>query len=550
MVWRTVRSQTVAAILAATCLAAPALAQAPAPTPTLQTAPPANRLALVIGEAAYVGAPLQTAANDAALVARTLGGAGFDVSELHDLNTSDLASGYQAFLAKVQAAPPGAAVTVYLAGLAVNVGCDDYLLPVDAQIKTASDVPAISLSMTKVMSDLAQTSSQVRIVTLDGARPIPLSVSAVTFAKGLIPLDPPGATTFGLSAEIHDFEAPPKAGDADDAYAVAFVGAAQQPFVDVDSTMRQVRVAAHQATGGEQTPWHATNPTTPPFSFVLNADPAQAQALSANSPSGAGPLDGLDPEAAYWAAIWRNTIPDYQSFLDAFAAKASPDQIARVRSLLALLQQPNPTCQAQAAVAPEPAVVGLWCPEGFAFGEDTDEGVCEPSGPYLPCPPETRPIFVRGHLVCRIAHFCPPGSHPVWTPNGWRCGEPRPCRPGEPQCPRPTPTPTPTPTCPPDRHCPTPTPAPTPTPTPTPTPITQSRPSCVPGVSCPPLATNPPVIRRYPHYPRYPYYPGRPGWRYDHPGYPGYPIYRRYTPWPHRPVMFPNRGYGYGRTPY
>ena len=234
MVWRTIRSQAVAALLAATCLAAPAFAQAPEPAPTLQNAQPANRLALVIGEAGYVGVPLQTAANDAALVAKTLGGAGFDVSELHDLNTPDLASGYQAFLAKVQAAPPGAAVTVYLAGLAVNVGCDDYLLPVDAQIKAASDVPAISLSMTKVMSDLAQTSSQVRIVMLDGARPIPESVSAVTFPRGLIPLDPPGATTFGLSAEVHDFEAPPKPGDADDAYAVAFVGAAQQPFVDVE----------------------------------------------------------------------------------------------------------------------------------------------------------------------------------------------------------------------------------------------------------------------------------------------------------------------------
>ena len=179
MVWKTIRCQAVAALLAVTCLAAPAFAQAPAPT--AQSAPPANRLALVIGEAGYVGAPLQTAANDAALVAKTLGGAGFDVSELHDLNTSDLASGYQAFLAKVQAAPAGAAVTVYLAGLAVTVGCDDYLLPVDAQIKTASDVPAISLSMTKVMSDLAQTSSQVRVVTLDGARPVPGCVSVVTF---------------------------------------------------------------------------------------------------------------------------------------------------------------------------------------------------------------------------------------------------------------------------------------------------------------------------------------------------------------------------------
>ena len=61
-----------------------------------QGAPPANRLALVVGEAAYNGDALQTAGADAALVARSLAGAGFDVTELHDLGTADLAQQYQA----------------------------------------------------------------------------------------------------------------------------------------------------------------------------------------------------------------------------------------------------------------------------------------------------------------------------------------------------------------------------------------------------------------------------------------------------------------------
>ena len=107
MVWRNLRSQAVAALLAATCLAGRR------PRPNRRVAqrlrkgrtPQPNRLALVIGEAGYVGAPLQTAGADAALIAKTLGAEGFDVSELHDLNTPDLAAGYQAFLAKVQAAP-------------------------------------------------------------------------------------------------------------------------------------------------------------------------------------------------------------------------------------------------------------------------------------------------------------------------------------------------------------------------------------------------------------------------------------------------------------
>ena len=99
-----------------------------------QNAPPPNRLALVVGEAAYNGDALPTAGADAALVAQALTGAGFDVTELHDLGTADLARQYQAFVAKVGAAQPGAAVTVYFGGLGVAVGCDDYLLPVDARV--------------------------------------------------------------------------------------------------------------------------------------------------------------------------------------------------------------------------------------------------------------------------------------------------------------------------------------------------------------------------------------------------------------------------------
>ncbi len=61
----------------------------------------------------------------------------------------------------------------------------------------------------------------------------------------LIPLDPPAATTFGISAEIHDFEAPPKPGDPNDAYVSAFALVAQQPLTDVETSMRQARVVAH-----------------------------------------------------------------------------------------------------------------------------------------------------------------------------------------------------------------------------------------------------------------------------------------------------------------
>ena len=238
-----------------------------------QTAPP-NRLALVIGEASYVGDTLQTSANDATLMAQSLRNQGFAVTELHDLNTANLAAQYQAFLAQVRQAPQGVAVSVYLGGLAVTVGCDDYLLPIDAQIHAQADVPPISLSMTRVMRDLSQISATMNLVMLDGARPIPQSVSTVSFARGLIGLTPPTATTFSLSAEVHDMLPDPQPTDQNDAYASAFASVSATPTSDVETMLHLLRLDVHQATAGAQTPWQQTSPTQPPFVFDVSATQA------------------------------------------------------------------------------------------------------------------------------------------------------------------------------------------------------------------------------------------------------------------------------------
>jgi uncharacterized caspase-like protein len=139
----------------------------------------------VIGESNYHGETLPTASNDARLVSSTLAADGFDVTELHDLDTNALAQDYSAFLNKVRGVPAGAQVAIYLAGLGVTVGCDNYLLPIDAQIHALVDVPRIALSMSRVMADLAQTGANERLLLLDGARPVPASVSSVSFARDL-----------------------------------------------------------------------------------------------------------------------------------------------------------------------------------------------------------------------------------------------------------------------------------------------------------------------------------------------------------------------------
>src|SRR5665647_1605435 len=66
-----------------------------------------SRNALVIGNAAYVSAPkLKTPATDAAIVAETLRAAGYDVTELHDVNQASIGQSLRDFLDKVAGSGP------------------------------------------------------------------------------------------------------------------------------------------------------------------------------------------------------------------------------------------------------------------------------------------------------------------------------------------------------------------------------------------------------------------------------------------------------------
>ena len=128
--------------------------------------------------------------------------------------------------------------------------------------------------------------------------------------------------------------------------------------------LRATRLTVHQATAGGQTPWHASASATPPFAYPVGATAQQIQAAAAGLPITPAALSSLPADVAYWAAIWRNTAEDDKAYLDAFGASAAADQAERVRMLLALLSEPNPTCAARAAGASRPVTVigGVYCP--------------------------------------------------------------------------------------------------------------------------------------------------------------------------------------------
>src|SRR5665647_2615873 len=92
-----------------------------------------SRNALVIGNAAYQGAPaLKTPATDASIVAETLRAAGYDVTELHDVNQASIGQSLRDFLDKVAGSGPDGIAYVYYAGYGAQSEGENYLVPVDA----------------------------------------------------------------------------------------------------------------------------------------------------------------------------------------------------------------------------------------------------------------------------------------------------------------------------------------------------------------------------------------------------------------------------------
>ena len=311
----------IVALLAAALLSLAAIAQQAAQNP---------RIALVVGNATYRDAALATTANDAGLVAQTLQAAGFDVVGARDLDGQSLRTAFRDFLDKASAAGPDMQAFVYLAGRGVQYDGDNYFVPVDAQINRDADVPIDALRISDFAHALAQRPGKARIIVLDAARANPYAPQGSPLAPGLALVDPePG--------QLMAFNAAPGtlAGDEQGPYGVfgkTLAGAMRQGGVDVAEVFDRTRVTVNQLTQGALLPWSASKLTEPYYIFERAADaPPPAAPVAANQS-----IAGLPADAAYAAALQRDTIRGYEEYLSNFPNSA---QAPRVRAILAALRE-------------------------------------------------------------------------------------------------------------------------------------------------------------------------------------------------------------------
>ena len=110
--------------------------------------------------------------NDAADIAAALGRLGFSVTALSDADKQTLERGLQGFSRQASGAEIAA---VFYAGHGIEIDERNFLVPVDARLRTDTDIKYEAVPLDLVMDTVAGA-SRLRLVVLDACRENPFAI--------------------------------------------------------------------------------------------------------------------------------------------------------------------------------------------------------------------------------------------------------------------------------------------------------------------------------------------------------------------------------------
>src|ERR1700736_1003480 len=260
-----------------------------------------KRVAFVVGNGAYKNvAPLPNPAVDAKSMAKLLRNVGFDVVEGSNLTRDRMTEKLLDFGKKAE----GADVALFFyAGHGIAVNGTNYLLPVDADLKSEMDVKLgaainVDLTLEQTMGD-----AKVKLVFLDACRDNPFAakirsakatrsvnvqtgLAEMKFGEGTLIAFATGPGQTALDGEV----------GTNSPFTRALMANIAAPGVEIQQAMTKVRAQVNEETNRGQLPWGHTNLIG---SVYLNPAPvvAGSPAEAPNPPAvTAGPVSEVELE--------------------------------------------------------------------------------------------------------------------------------------------------------------------------------------------------------------------------------------------------------------
>src|SRR6201994_2543920 len=222
-----------------------------------------KRVAFVVGNGAYKNvAQLPNPPIDAKAMASVLRNVGFEVVEGTNLTRDKMTEKLLDFGKKAQ----GADVAVFFyAGHGIAISGTNYLLPVDADIKSEMDVKlgaAINIDLTL---DQTMNDAKVKLVFLDACRDNPFAAKikatatrSVSVQQGLAEMKSGEGTLIAFATGPGQTALDGQEG-TNSPFTRALIANIATPGVEIQQAMTKVRAQVNEETNKGQLPWGHTN---------------------------------------------------------------------------------------------------------------------------------------------------------------------------------------------------------------------------------------------------------------------------------------------------
>jgi hypothetical protein len=274
-----------------------------------QTAHADRRVAFVVGNGAYRNVTqLPNPPVDAQAMAVTLRNVGFDVVEGTNLGRDQMTEKLLDFGRRSQ----GADIAVfYYAGHGIAINGTNYLLPVDADIKSEMDVKLGAAINVDVSLDQTMGDAKVKLVFLDACRDNPFAAKiksssatrSVSVQSGLAEMKSGEGTLIAFATGPGQTALDGEAG-TNSPFTRALIAHITEPGVEIQQAMTAVRAQVNEETSKGQLPWGHTNLTG-----AVYLNPAAANAGTGSATSGPAPVavatasPGNDVELEFWRSV-------------------------------------------------------------------------------------------------------------------------------------------------------------------------------------------------------------------------------------------------------
>ncbi len=258
-----------------------------------------GRTALVIGNATYADAPLANPVHDAEDMAAALKKSGFKVDLYLNSNQRQMERAIQDLGDRLR---QGGVGLFYFAGHGIQVRGINYLIPVNANIKTEADVRYEAVDAGRALSQMQEAGNRLNMVFLDACRNNPYARSFRSADTGLAAMDAPSGSLVSFATAPGNVAADGKGRNG--IYTKHLLRQMKVKDLELGRMMKHVRRGVQADTGKQQMPFELSS-LIGDFYFSGGSDAddttTAATAIVASVDSGAD---------AMWLAVQNTNEPE------------------------------------------------------------------------------------------------------------------------------------------------------------------------------------------------------------------------------------------------